>query len=101
VNCLELQLQWRGTRIWFGHVPSDLNTHHLRAFYTSHVFNVTEYGQHLPPPLGLNWVMPGTMPAAFSFYKRIRTTYLSANSQSETSENRSIFVRVSADGHIR
>jgi hypothetical protein len=27
-------------------------------------------------------------------------TYLSANSQSETSENRSIFVRASADGHI-
>ena len=27
-------------------------------------------------------------------------TYLSANSQSETSQNRSIFVRASADGHI-
>lgn len=71
LNYLERELQSRGRRIWFGHVTSDLNTDRLRTFYTSHGFKVTEDGHPLPPLLGRNWVMPETMPAAFSFYKKL------------------------------
>jgi GNAT superfamily N-acetyltransferase len=82
LNYLERELQSCGRRIWFGHVTSDLNTDRLRTFYTSHGFKVTEYGHLLPPLLGRNWVMPETMPAAFSFYKKIRATPRSADERS-------------------
>ena len=40
LNYLEQELQLRGTRIWFGHVTSDLNADRLRTFYTSDGFKV-------------------------------------------------------------
>lgn len=76
---LERELYSRGCRVWFGHVTRDLETDRLRTFYTSHGFNVTDDGQPLPPLLGRNWVTPDTEPAAFSFYKNIRTTSRSAD----------------------
>lgn len=71
MSAVEERLRERGVKWWFGNVTSGLDADRLRRFYSRHGFDVGPPGQPLPPLLGREWVMPGTPPAAFFFWRRL------------------------------
>ncbi len=71
VSAVEARLRDRGVRWWFGNVTPGLDAERLRRFYGRHGFDVGPPGALLPPLLGRQWIMPGTPPTAFYFWRRL------------------------------
>lgn len=71
ISIVEERLGERGVRVWFGNVTLGLDAERLRRFYGRHGFDVGVPGRSLPPLLGRKWVMPGTPPPAFYFWRRL------------------------------
>jgi GNAT superfamily N-acetyltransferase len=71
LSAVEGRLRERGVHCWFGNVTPAMDVNRLRSFYSRHGFEVGLPGRPLPPLLGREWVMPGTPPAAFFFWRRL------------------------------
>lgn len=71
LSAVEARLRGRGVKCWFGNVTPGLDVERLRRFYGRHGFDIGPPGAALPPLLGRTWVMPGTAPAAFFFWRKL------------------------------
>lgn len=71
LSAVEDRLRERGVRWWFGNVTHQLDAERLRRFYERHGSEVGPVGEPLPPLLGRTWVMPGTAPAVFYFWRKL------------------------------